>query len=92
MARYSDLSSVQLVRKCAGSNNADAWAEFIRRFQPVIAAAVLRTARLFGEPPRHLLDDLVQDTYLKLCEDNSRLLRSFEPRGDESIFGYLRNL
>ncbi len=90
MARYSELSSIQLVRECAGSKDADAWAEFIRRFQPVIAAAVLRTARLFGEPPRQLLDDLVQDTYLKLCENDSRLLRSFQPRGEDSIFGYLK--
>ncbi len=90
MARYSELSSIQLVRECAGSRNADTWAEFIRRFQPVIAAAVLRTARLFGEPPRQLLDDLVQDTYLKLCENDSRLLRSFQPRGEDSIFGYLK--
>jgi len=90
LARYSELSSVQLVRECAGSKDADLWVEFIRRFQPVIAAAVLRTARLFGEPPRQLLDDLVQDTYLKLCENDSRLLRSFQPRGEDSIFGYLK--
>jgi len=90
LARYSELSSIQLVRECAASKNADTWAEFIRRFQPVIAAAVLRTARLFGEPPRQLLDDLVQDTYLKLCENDSRLLRSFQPRADDSIFGYLK--
>lgn len=90
MSRFSELSSVQLVRECAGSKDADAWVEFIRRFQPVIAAAVLRTARPFGEPPRQLLDDLVQDTYLKLCENDSRLLRSFQPRGEDSIFGYLK--
>jgi RNA polymerase sigma-70 factor, ECF subfamily len=90
LARSSELSSIQLVRECAGSKNADAWEEFIRRFQPVIAAAASRTARLFGEPPRQLLDDLVQDTYLKLCENDSRLLRSFQPRGEDSIFGYLK--
>jgi RNA polymerase sigma-70 factor, ECF subfamily len=90
LARHSELSPAQLVQACAGSRNPDAWAEFIRRFQPVIAAAVLRTARHFGDPPRHLLDDLVQDTYLKLCEDDSRLLRSFQPRREDSIFGYLK--
>ena len=64
--------------------------EFIGRFQVVIAAAVLRTARHWGEPPRTQLDDLIQDTYLKLCEDNSRLLRSFQPRCEGSIYGFLR--
>jgi RNA polymerase sigma-70 factor, ECF subfamily len=90
LARFSELSSVQLVRECAGSKDADAWAEFVRRFQPVIAAAVLRTSRPFGEPSSHPIDDLIQDTYLKLCENDSRLLRSFEPRGEDSIFGYLK--
>ena len=56
----------------------------------MIAAAVLRTARHFGDPPRQLLDDLVQDTYLKLCENDSRILRSFQPKHEEAIFGYLK--
>ena len=90
MARYSELSPVELVRECAGARDTELWAEFIRRFQPVIAAAVLRTARQRGEPSRQLLDDLIQDTYLKLCENESRLLRSFQPRHEDSIYGYLK--
>lgn len=90
MARYAELSSPELVRACAGSKDEAAWAEFIRRFHIVIAAAVLRTARRWGEPSRSQLDDLIQDTYLKLCEDNSRLLRSFQPRRDDSIYGFLK--
>jgi len=90
VARFSELSPVQLVQECAGSQDTDAWAEFIRRFQPVIAAAVSRTARLFGRPDGELIDDLIQETYLKLCENDSRLLRSFEPRGEDSIYGYLK--
>jgi len=90
LARYSELSPVELVRECAGARDTELWAEFIRRFQPVIAAAVLRTARQRGEPSRQLLDDLIQDTYLKLCENESRLLRSFQPRHEDSIYGYLK--
>jgi RNA polymerase sigma-70 factor (ECF subfamily) len=56
----------------------------------VIAAAVLRTARHWGEPPRPQLDDLIQETYLKLCENDSRLLRSFQPRHEDSIYGFLK--
>jgi len=56
----------------------------------VIAAAVLRTARRWGEPSRSQLDDLIQDTYLKLCENNSRLLRSFQPRREDSIYGFVK--
>jgi RNA polymerase sigma-70 factor (ECF subfamily) len=56
----------------------------------VIAAAVLRTARRWGDPSPSQIDDLVQDTYLKLCEDDSRLLRSFRSRREDSIYGFVK--
>jgi RNA polymerase sigma-70 factor (ECF subfamily) len=90
LTRYAEFSSTELVRACAGSKDERAWAEFIRRFQVVIAAAVLRTARRWGEPSRPQLDDLIQETYLKLCENDSRLLRSFQPRHEDSIYGFLK--
>jgi RNA polymerase sigma-70 factor, ECF subfamily len=90
MAPYSELPADQLVRACAGSKDPRAWEEFIRRFQVVIATAVLRTASHWGQPSRSQLDDLIQDTYLKLCEDDGRLLRSFQPRHEDSIYGFLK--
>ena len=90
MARYAKFSSSELVSACAGSKDEGAWTEFIGRFHGVIGAAVLRTARHWGEPSRPQLDDLIQDTYLKLCENESRLLRSFQPRHEDSIYGFLK--
>ena len=91
MASYSALSSEDLVKACVGSNNEAAWAEFIRRFQPVIAKVVARTARRqWPQAPRHLVDDLVQETYLKLCADDCRLLRQFQSRHRDSIYGFLK--
>jgi RNA polymerase sigma-70 factor (ECF subfamily) len=90
MARYAKVSSAQLVRLCASSTDERAWAEFIRRFRVVIASTVLRTARQWGEPSRAQLDDLVQDTYLKLCENNSRLLAGFRPQREDSIYAFLK--
>jgi RNA polymerase sigma-70 factor, ECF subfamily len=90
LARYSSLSPDDLVKACAGSHDPVLWQEFIRRFQPVIATAVLRTARHWGEPSRQLLDDLIQETYFKLCDDHNRLLRSFQSRHPDAIFGYLK--
>ena len=90
MVRYAKFSSTELVRACAGSKDERAWAEFIQRFQLVIAAAVLRTARRWGDLSRPQLEDLIQDTYLKLCENDRRLLRSFQPRQEDSIYGFLK--
>jgi RNA polymerase sigma-70 factor (ECF subfamily) len=90
LVRYADFSSTEVVRACAGSRDEKAWAEFIRRFQVVIAAAALRTARRWCEPSHPQLDDLIQETFLKLCENDCRLLRSFEARREDSIYGFLK--
>jgi RNA polymerase sigma-70 factor (ECF subfamily) len=88
--RPSDVSSTELVKACLASADELAWTEFIRRFHTVIASTVLRTARQWCEPSRAQLDDLIQDTYLKLCENDYRLLRSFQPRQEDSIYGFLK--
>jgi RNA polymerase sigma-70 factor (ECF subfamily) len=85
-----DFTSTELVRACAGLDDERAWSEFMSRFQVVIATAVLRTTRLWCDPSQAPLDDLIQETYLKLCENNARLLRSFEPQQENSIYGFLK--
>lgn len=67
-----------------------AWTEFIRRFQSLIARVVIRTARRWIPPSPALVDDLVQETYLKLCEDHCRLLREFQPRQPDAFYGFLK--
>jgi RNA polymerase sigma-70 factor (ECF subfamily) len=55
-----------------------------------ISLTVMRTASLFGEPSRSVVEDLVQVTYLKLWEDGCRLLRDFAVQHPEAILGYLK--
>jgi RNA polymerase sigma-70 factor (ECF subfamily) len=66
------------------------WVEFVRRFHPLIATVVLRTARTYGELTPTLHDDLIQETYLKLCADDCRLLSNFRSRHAGAIFGFLK--
>jgi RNA polymerase sigma-70 factor (ECF subfamily) len=89
---FSSLSAEELTRICAEGGAREAWEEFVQRFNPVIAGVVVRTARRWVQPSRQLLDDLVQDTYLKLCADNCRLLRTFEARQPDAIYGYLKTV
>jgi RNA polymerase sigma-70 factor (ECF subfamily) len=51
---------------------------------------ILRTASLWGEPSRTLVEDLVQVTYLKLWEGGCRLLHDFAIERPEAILGYLK--
>jgi RNA polymerase sigma-70 factor (ECF subfamily) len=87
----STLSTDELLHACiAGEERA--WAEFIRRFHPVIAGTVIRCARRFRKPTPELVDDLVQETLLKICANQCRNLRGFEPQSPEAIFGFLKTI
>jgi RNA polymerase sigma-70 factor (ECF subfamily) len=87
---YAELSTAELVAACAQSGHAGAWEEFVRRFHRLIAGTALSTARRWGQSSPQIVDELVQETYLKLCSDPDRLLRSFELHPAEAFPGYLR--
>jgi len=87
---YSGLSSPALFTVCARGSNPASWEEFLRRFNPVIARSVLRVAIGYGTPDSSLIDDLIQETYVRICADECKLLRSFVPQQPESAFGFLK--
>jgi RNA polymerase sigma-70 factor (ECF subfamily) len=87
---YSSLSAEELVRACAESGNNKAWEEFVRRFRLTIGSAVRRIARRYGEQSNPVVDDLIQDTYLKVCADRCRLLRDFKSQHPDAFFGMLK--
>jgi RNA polymerase sigma-70 factor, ECF subfamily len=86
---YRSLSSPDLIRQCV-ANKAEAWREFIRRFQPLIAGVVARAAVRWTTVSASLVDDLIQETYLKLCTNECRRLREFQSRHDDSVYGFLK--
>ena len=78
-----------MVRACAeGSENA--WEEFVRRTRKLVGLVIFRTARQGAGPSPALVEDLIQETYLKLCAHQRRLLRDFHPRSDEAVFAYVK--
>ena len=85
----STLSIQGLLQLCLQTDPA-AWSEFVRRFQPVIASVVVKTLRRSARPNPNLVDDLVQETYLKLCANNFRALRRFTCRHDNAVAGFLK--
>ncbi len=87
---YAALSSEELVMACLTSGDETAWAEFVRRFHSLIARVVRRVARKWGEDSPQVVDDLIQDTYLKLCAERTRLLESLKPVHGDAIYGYIK--
>jgi RNA polymerase sigma-70 factor (ECF subfamily) len=87
---YEAMPPEELIVACAQSGNESAWAEFVRRFQPLIARVALRVARQWGEASPEVIDDLVQETYLKLCTDRLSALQNFKSVHQDAIYGYIK--
>src|SRR5258707_1705704 len=87
---YLSLSTPALVSACCAQADAAAWREFLRRFQRPIALSIIRVSSQFGDRRTAAIDDLVQETLLKLCADECRLLRSFSDQNEGSLLAYLR--
>jgi RNA polymerase sigma factor (sigma-70 family) len=51
-----------------------AWEGFVRRYGGLIVAAVRGTAPFQGD-----IEDLTQEVFVRLCKDNFRLLRTYDP-------------
>ena len=80
----------ELVQACARGGEATAWQEFVGRFHGLIAGVVIRTARRCGATSSSIFDDLIQESYLRLCRDHMRLLREFRPDHTQAFYGYLK--
>jgi RNA polymerase sigma-70 factor (ECF subfamily) len=86
------LSATELLRACLDEGSPEFWEEFIRRFEPLILAVVVRTARRYGIQAQAEYQDLLQETYLKMCADRCRALRAFAPQHPDSVFAFLKVL
>ncbi len=81
----------ELAKACARSTDAAEWEELLRRCAPVAATVAARITRLWlGTATPSIVDDIVQEVFLKLCDQERRILRDFVPRGEDSFFGLLR--
>ena len=51
-----------------------AWDAFVRRYGGLVVAAVRGVASVYGD-----VEDLTQDVFVRLCKDDFRLLRTYDP-------------
>ncbi len=56
------------------SGDGAAWEGFVRRYGGLIVAAVRGTASIYGD-----VEDLTQEVFVRLCKDDFRLLRTYDP-------------
>jgi RNA polymerase sigma-70 factor (ECF subfamily) len=87
---YVNAPADEFALHCFRGADELAWAEFIKRFHPLIASVVIRVARHWGESTPQAIEDLVQETYLKLCTAGLHGFRSITPNHPEAIYGYIK--
>jgi RNA polymerase sigma factor (sigma-70 family) len=80
----------ELLQLCLGTDAEEHWREFVRRTQPLIASVIINTVRRWREPAPSLVDDQIQDTYVKLFANDRKALRSIKNEYENTIFGYLK--
>jgi RNA polymerase sigma-70 factor (ECF subfamily) len=87
------MSAQDLIRACAELKDGGAWEEFVARFEPVLSLCIKRTACKWGRDPRQFVDDLLQETYLKLCADTCRSLLDFAQQHPENeVLAYIKTI
>jgi RNA polymerase sigma-70 factor, ECF subfamily len=87
---YSVIPPEELFFVCSQTRDALAWAEFVRRFHPLISRVVVRVARQWGEKSAHVFDDLIQDTYLKFYAERGNISHRFKPTHPDAVYAYIK--
>jgi len=85
-----ETSIRDLLQLCLSSDEQEQWREFVRRTQPLIASVIINTVRRWKTPAPSLVDDLIQDTYVKLFANDKKALRAIKNEYENTIFGYLK--
>src|SRR5712671_5097036 len=85
-----ETSIRDLLHLCLGADEQEQWREFVRRTQPLIASVIINTVRRWKTPAPSLVDDLIQDTYVKLFANDKKALRAIKNEYENTIFGYLK--
>jgi RNA polymerase sigma-70 factor (ECF subfamily) len=80
----------QSLREALEGSELKAWEDFVREAHGVVASTVLRALSRWRYPQKDQVEDLVQETFLKLCANDFYLLRRFRSDRSEALVAYLR--
>ena len=86
----TDIPANKLVRICAYSAKAPEWEQFVRAVTPAVLLSARRIGEIWGDSSVATVHEILQEVFVKLCEDDRRVLREFEDRGLESFFKLIR--
>ncbi len=80
-----------LWRQCV-AQDAD-WASLVHRVDPMLRSTLAGLGRSYGlYLSRDLLDEVIQETYVRLLQNNRKVLRGCRGRSETTILAYLRRV
>lgn len=80
-----------LWRQCV-ARDAD-WASLVRRVDPILRSTLSGLGRSYGVYlNRDLLDEVIQEMYVRLLQNDRRVLRGCRGRSETTILSYLRRV
>jgi RNA polymerase sigma-70 factor (ECF subfamily) len=85
-----DLAST--LKRCLANGDRADWESFMKLAQPLVAAGVLRSCSRMAMTTRDLVDDLIQETFLKRCANDFRILRNFRMDNINALHVYLKTI
>jgi RNA polymerase sigma factor (sigma-70 family) len=86
----TSIAANKLAQICAYSTDAPEWEQFVRVITPVIALTAQRVSQMRGNASGPVVSEIVQEVFLKLVEEDRRILREFEDRGNVAFLKLLR--
>src|SRR6267142_5675268 len=84
------LSLQELLSYCLDSQDPDGWTELVRRTRPLIAGVATKCVLRRRSRKPAPIDDLIQETYKKLCANNFKALRDFNFQSEQRFYGFLK--
>jgi RNA polymerase sigma-70 factor (ECF subfamily) len=83
---------LQLLTRCLDFGDESSWESFIREAQPFIVSGVIRALGGWSASRRSEIDDLIQESFVRLCANDYRALRSFRSEDSNALCAYLRTV
>jgi RNA polymerase sigma-70 factor (ECF subfamily) len=81
-----------LLQKSLDTRSEAAWEAFIREAQPLIVSGIIRAMGGWTSSRGAEIDDLVQESFIRLCANDYRALRSFRSEDNNAFCSYLRTV
>jgi len=79
-----------VLRLCTEHGDPEGWEELIRQTQRMLSSTIRRTCLRYGLVPDQLVDDLLQEVYLKISANHGALLQQFVAQEAEALYPYLK--